>query len=30
MLAVGVGKTVKYLALGWATARYPARFIAYR
>ncbi len=30
MLAVGVGKTVKYLALGWATARYPAHFIAYR
>ena len=30
MLAVGFGKTAKYLALAWATARYPSRFIDYR
>lgn len=29
MVAVGIGKTLKYLALSWATARYPARFIRY-
>jgi membrane protein YqaA with SNARE-associated domain len=29
LAAVGVGKTVKYLFLAWATARYPARFIRY-
>ena len=27
--AVGIGKTVKYLFLAWATAHYPARFIRY-
>lgn len=29
LLAVTIGKTVKYLLLGWATARYPARFIRF-
>ncbi|MBP9803517.1 MAG: hypothetical protein KBE22_01265 [Candidatus Accumulibacter sp.] len=29
LAAVGIGKTVKYLFLAWATARYPARFIRY-
>lgn len=29
LVAVGVGKTAKYLFLAWATARYPARFIRY-
>ena len=29
LVAVGLGKTVKYLCLSWATARYPARFIRY-
>ena len=29
LVAVGIGKTVKYLFLAWATARYPARFIRY-
>lgn len=29
LVAVGLGKTVKYLFLAWATARYPARFIRY-
>ena len=29
MLAVGIGKTVKYLFLAWATAHYPARFFRY-
>ncbi|MBL8394143.1 MAG: hypothetical protein JNK99_05225 [Candidatus Accumulibacter sp.] len=29
LVAVGVGKTVKYLFLAWATARYPARFVRY-
>ena len=28
MIAVGMGKTVKYVFLAWLTARYPARFIA--
>ena len=28
MLAVGAGKTVKYVFLAWLTARYPARYIA--
>ncbi len=27
-IAVAAGKTVKYVALAWLTARYPARFIA--
>ena len=26
LLAVGIGKTTKYLFLAWATARYPARY----
>jgi membrane protein YqaA with SNARE-associated domain len=30
LLAVGLGKTVKYIFLAWLTARYPARFIRYR
>ncbi len=30
MLAVGVGKTVKYLFLAWATAHYPARYARFR
>lgn len=29
LVAVGIGKTVKYLFLSWATAHYPARFIRY-
>jgi membrane protein YqaA with SNARE-associated domain len=29
LLAVGIGKTVKYVVLSWLTARYPARFISY-
>ena len=29
MVAVGIGKTTKYLFLAWATAHYPARFIRY-
>ena len=29
-LAVGAGKTAKYLFLAWATARYPARYARYR
>lgn len=29
-VAVALGKTVKYVALAWLTARYPARFVAYR
>jgi membrane protein YqaA with SNARE-associated domain len=29
LIAVGIGKTIKYLFLAWATARYPARFIRY-
>ena len=29
LVAVGIGKTVKYLFLAWATARYPARFVPY-
>jgi membrane protein YqaA with SNARE-associated domain len=29
LAAVGIGKTVKYLFLAWATAHYPARFIRY-
>ena len=27
LVAVGVGKTVKYLFLSWLTARYPGRFV---
>ncbi len=30
LLAVGIGKTVKYVSLAWLTARYPARFIEHR
>jgi membrane protein YqaA with SNARE-associated domain len=30
LLAVSIGKTVKYVFLSWLTARYPARFIRYR
>ena len=30
MLAIGLGKTMKYLFVAWLTARYPARFIKYR
>lgn len=30
LLAVGIGKTVKYVFLAWATYRYPARFLEYR
>jgi len=30
LLAVGLGKTVKYVLLAWLTARFPARFIDYR
>lgn len=29
LVAVAIGKTVKYLFLSWATARYPARFLRY-
>lgn len=29
LLAVGIGKTVKYTALTWLTARYPARFVQF-
>jgi membrane protein YqaA with SNARE-associated domain len=30
LVAVGVGKTVKYVFLAWATYRYPARLFEYR
>lgn len=30
LVAVGIGKTVKYVFLAWITARYPSRFIRYR
>lgn len=30
LIAIGFGKTVKYVALAWLTERYPARFITYR
>jgi membrane protein YqaA with SNARE-associated domain len=30
LIAVGIGKTVKYVFLAWLTAHYPARFIEYR
>jgi len=30
LLAVGIGKTVKYVFLAWLTARFPARFIHYQ
>ena len=30
LIAVGIGKTVKFVFLAWLTARYPARFIGYR
>jgi len=30
LIAVGVGKTVKYVFVAWLTARYPARFVDYR
>lgn len=29
LIAVGIGKTAKYLFLSWATARYPGRFMRY-
>jgi len=29
LVAVAVGKTAKYLFMGWATARFPARFVGY-
>lgn len=29
LIAVAIGKTIKYLLLAWATAHYPARFIRY-
>ena len=29
LIAVAIGKTIKYLFLAWATAHYPARFIRY-
>jgi membrane protein YqaA with SNARE-associated domain len=29
LVAVAIGKTVKYLFLAWATAHYPGRFIRY-
>jgi membrane protein YqaA with SNARE-associated domain len=29
LIAVGIGKAAKYLFLGWATARYPGRFVRY-
>ena len=30
LIAVGFGKTVKFVFLAWLTARYPARFIDFR
>ncbi len=30
MIAIGLGKTVKYVFLAWLTERFPARFIQYR
>ena len=30
LFAVGIGKTIKYIFLAWATNRYPARFMEYR
>lgn len=30
LVAIGIGKTVKYVFLAWITARYPSRFIGYR
>ena len=30
ILAIGIGKTVKYVFLSWLTVRYPSRFIKYR
>lgn len=30
LVAIGIGKTVKYVFLAWVTARYPSRFIRYR
>jgi membrane protein YqaA with SNARE-associated domain len=29
LIAVGIGKTAKYLFLSWVTARYPGRFVHY-
>lgn len=29
MIAVGIGKSIKYLFLAWLTSRYPTRFIEY-
>jgi len=30
LIAVGIGKTVKYVFLAWLTSRYPSRFADYR
>ena len=30
LIAVGIGKMVKYVFLAWATAHYPTRFMDYR
>ena len=30
MIAIGAGKTAKYVFLAWLTARYPGRFVGYR
>ncbi|SDG62444.1 YqaA family protein [Propionivibrio dicarboxylicus] len=30
LVAIGIGKTVKYVFLSWVIARYPSRFIRYR
>ncbi len=29
MIAISIGKTIKYVLLAWLTVRYPGRFIAY-
>ena len=30
MIAIGLGKTIKYVCLAWLTERFPSRFIRYR
>lgn len=30
MIAIGLGKTAKYLVIAWLTERFPARFLHYR
>ena len=30
LVAIGIGKTIKYGFLAWLTARYPGRFVRYR